>query len=467
MKTRISIALLLILALAALCAAAQADKLALSSVKDANFGNYLKTFDIDGDGSLDDTERNKVTYINCANMGIADLTGVEKFPELRTLYCSQNSLTTLFVNQNTKLNFLDCSYNQLTSLYLLNNPELEFLTCYKNKLTGTLNLTHNPKLINLSCYGNQLTSLLIGPCTKMKYLGCSDNPLNVLSVQNQPELTDLSCMGCGLSSLDLTANPKLEILMCSGNNLSQLELSWHPNLHFLWCEENPLSKLDISKCASTLNILVVNTEPDSISPLHWGVGHTNQPDLKMDANVQLITDPNAPVYVTGITLNKTKETLTRTYKKPKPTLQLKVTVTPAEATNKAMTWKSSNPKVAKVDSKGKVTALKAGTVTITCTAKGGTDVKAVCKITVKDKLVTKITLNKKSATLKVKETLKLKAKVTPADAVNGKLKWTSSKKSVATVDQNGKVTAKKAGKCVITCATEDGKKKAKCTVTVK
>ena len=84
-----------------------------------------------------------------------------------------------------------------------------------------------------------------------------------------------------------------------------------------------------------------------------------------------------------------------------------------------------------------------------------------------DKAVKKIKLNKKSATLKVKKTLKLKATVKPADATDASVTWSSSNPSVATVSSKGKVKAVGAGTCVITCAANDGSGiYAECTITV-
>lgn len=89
-------------------------------------------------------------------------------------------------------------------------------------------------------------------------------------------------------------------------------------------------------------------------------------------------DDTKETKVTSLTLNKTKATLTKG-----KTTTLKVTAKPSDATNKAVTWKSSNTKIATVDKNGKVKAVKKGTVTITATAKDGSGKKVTCKVTVK------------------------------------------------------------------------------------
>lgn len=125
-------------------------------------------------------------------------------------------------------------------------------------------------------------------------------------------------------------------------------------------------------------------------------------------------------------------------------------------------WSSSNKKIAKVNSKGKVTAKKAGKCTIT--AKTGSK-KLKCKVTVKKRVaVKKITISKTTLNLTVGNTAKLTASISPKNATTVSKTWKSDKTSVATVSGDGKVTAKKAGKCTITCTA--GKKSAKCTVTV-
>ncbi|WP_406542649.1 Ig-like domain-containing protein [Clostridium ljungdahlii] len=80
--------------------------------------------------------------------------------------------------------------------------------------------------------------------------------------------------------------------------------------------------------------------------------------------------------------------------------------------------------------------------------------------------VTGVTLDKTSASLTEGKTLQLTAAVTPDNAVNKKVDWSSSDPTVAKVDENGKVTALKAGTAAITATTEDGNKTAACDVTV-
>lgn len=94
-----------------------------------------------------------------------------------------------------------------------------------------------------------------------------------------------------------------------------------------------------------------------------------------------------------------------------------------------VTWSSSNESVATVSRAGRVTAIKAGTATITARASDGSAISSSCKLTVKPPAITKVTLNKTSITANASdESVALSASVTPAVAGVGGLKWTSSNK---------------------------------------
>ena len=162
-----------------------------------------------------------------------------------------------------------------------------------------------------------------------------------------------------------------------------------------------------------------------------------------------ITAPN--VAVTGVTLDKTSATLT-----VGGTETLTATVSPDNATNKSVTWTSSDTSVATV-ANGVVTAVAPGTATITVTSKADANKNASCSVTVNAPTVavTGITLDKTSATLTVGGTETLTATVSPDNATDKSVTWTTSDASVATV-ADGVVTAVGEGEATITATATNG-----------
>lgn len=145
---------------------------------------------------------------------------------------------------------------------------------------------------------------------------------------------------------------------------------------------------------------------------------------------------------------------------------IKYTVSPSNASSKAVTFKSSNTKIATVSSKGVVTGKKAGKAKITITAKDGSKVKRTINVDVKKKSVTSVSVSPSSRTLEVKGTVTLKSTVKPSGASTD-VTYKSSNTRVATVDSKGKVTAKAPGRVTITVTAADGSKKSgRATITV-
>ncbi|MDE6479120.1 MAG: Ig-like domain-containing protein, partial [Muribaculaceae bacterium] len=164
--------------------------------------------------------------------------------------------------------------------------------------------------------------------------------------------------------------------------------------------------------------------------------------------------------VTGITLSKTELSMTEG-----DSANLTATIAPENATDKSVTWTSSDASIATVSDKGVVTAVKAGTATITATSANGKT--ATCKVTVAAKIyeVTGITLSNTKLSLTEGETATLTATIAPENATDKTVTWTSSDASVASVSDKGVVTAVKAGTATITATSANGKT-ANCTVTV-
>ena len=163
---------------------------------------------------------------------------------------------------------------------------------------------------------------------------------------------------------------------------------------------------------------------------------------------------------TGMKLNEQNITL------PKGnSYTLKPVFTPENVTNKNVTYTSLAPTVATVSEKGKLTALKAGSTIITAISDDGGYI-ATCLVNVTEK-VTSITLDQTSKTLAIGDTFTLVATVESNSASNPKVKWTTSNKKIATVNQSGKVTAKKPGTVTIKAKVTDGTNKtATCKVKV-
>lgn len=179
-----------------------------------------------------------------------------------------------------------------------------------------------------------------------------------------------------------------------------------------------------------------------------------------------------PVAVTGVTLNETELTL-----EEGETADLTATIAPENATNKNMTWTSSDPDTATVDENGHVTAKKAGetpaVITVTTEDGGKT---ATCKVTVNEKTVTPpeqekptIELDQTTLTLTLQEGVEVTGTLnaTTKNAGEAVVGWSSSDEAVATVE-NGTVKALAAGNTTITAQiTVDGEVyKATCEVTV-
>ena len=190
------------------------------------------------------------------------------------------------------------------------------------------------------------------------------------------------------------------------------------------------------------------------------VSDTSRPQTKPQTNKK------PPVKVSKIKISGISKKIAAGKK-----IKLTANITPSNAAKKSVTWKSSNKKIATVNSKGVVTMNKKSggkSVTITATAKDGSKVKAAYKITSMKGVVKKLAISGKK-TVKAGKTLKLKAKVTATKKANKTLKWTSSNKKYATVSSSGKVKALRAGKgkkVKITAMATDGSGKKK-VVTIK
>jgi uncharacterized protein YjdB/uncharacterized membrane protein len=247
----------------------------------------------------------------------------------------------------------------------------------------------------------------------------------------------------------------------------------------------PVTSLSLNKSSLALHTgnsekLVAIVEP-SDATLAWSSSNTSVATVSSDGTVTAVGNGTATItvsatdgsgknakctvavttLVSSITLDKTSLTL-----HPGESSTLTPTVLPSTASNKALTWTSSDNSVATVSTSGVVTAKGNGTATITVSATDGSGKNAKCTVTVMT-LVSSVSLDKTSLELYKGDSFTLSATVSPSTASNKALTWTSSDNSVATVSNSGVVTAKGNGTATITVSATDGSgKNATCKVTV-
>ena len=171
---------------------------------------------------------------------------------------------------------------------------------------------------------------------------------------------------------------------------------------------------------------------------------------------------STPVYPTSISLSAESSSISIG-----ATTQLTVGYTPSDTNVKNVTYTSSNESVATVSNTGLVTGIAQGSATITAIAEAAnsTTVQATTTITVTPIAVTSVSLSSNSETIKVGKTVTLTPTISPSNATNKNVTWTSSNTSIATVS-GGTVTGVAAGTATITVKTVDGNKTATCTVVV-
>lgn len=233
-----------------------------------NFQNYVKRYDKDGNDSLSLEERNKVTTIELPDdLYCPTMKGIEYFPELVTLKCSNTHMRSLDVSKNLKLETLWCNWNDLEQLDVSKNKALKDLRCGDNYLTtlnvsqnealewlstndmrsklNSLDVSYNKALKHLECTKNGLTSLDVSSNKALEQLVCNGNPLTELDVSKNDKLTSLDCRRCGLTSLKFGS--AVSSMECDENQLTVLDISQNTKWTDLRCGDNKLTSLSFNE----------------------------------------------------------------------------------------------------------------------------------------------------------------------------------------------------------------------------
>ena len=235
-------------------------------VPDDNFEAYLEANGM-GNGIANDdyvttANINTVTFLNINNQNIADLTGIEYFTTLDSLYCEYNQLTSLDVSNNTYLFNMRCGNNQLITLDVSQNQNLKFLYCEDNQI-ASLDLSGAVNLQDIYCEHNQLTSLDVSNNVLLKWLMCYQNQIGLLDISNLTILSDFDCSYNNIASLDISNNIQLIALDCHDNNLTLLDMRNGNN-----------QNMDLNT-SNNINLTCISVDDSTWSNTNWTAANGN------------------------------------------------------------------------------------------------------------------------------------------------------------------------------------------------
>lgn len=486
---------------------------------DARFKEYcVGQYDTSGDGEVSYTEAVMATRMDVCTDEIESMKGIAFFTGLKTLRCYGRDAATkalvsyagrlgsLDVSGLTSLDTLDCHGNQLTALDVAKNTGLRYLDCGGNKLTA-VDFSHNLQLADLNCRQNQLANVVLSSNAMLEHLNCEDNELIVLDVSRNAYLTDLDCASNKIPSLDISNNKELKRLSCAGNVLTALDVSKNLKLEELDCSGNPLTEVTIyasqvipsmtlpenAKVSYQINSItispkVLTLQVEDSYTLEAAIDPADAIDKTVvwrssDEAVATVSDAgvvtavsvgtcdisgscggktaSCHVSVTPILVTEVRLDTSRVSLLIGGSYALLATVLPENASDKTVTWTSSDEAIATVSSEGVVSARRLGTCTITATAGEKT---ATCEVKVNPIPVSSVSLDKNELAIFIGDSETLTATVLPSNATYPEVTWSTSDESIATVSYDGVVTAVGVGSCMIT-ATAGGERD-QCAVTV-
>ncbi|MBO5485524.1 MAG: leucine-rich repeat domain-containing protein [Eubacterium sp.] len=222
---------------------------------DNDFQMYVSyAFDTNQDGKLSDAERNAVKEINIGRSSeyqleleynsATSVKGIEYFPNLEKLDCSENIIEKLDVSKLKNLKELRCFDNNISKLNVKNNIKLKLLYCGENKISK-IDLSKNKNLQEFYARENKISKIDISKNSKLKFLSVSENKIQKLDLKKQKKLEDLYCAGNKIKELNLKYNKNLVSLDCRNNKIEKLDLAHLSKLYYLHCSNNKLRKLDL------------------------------------------------------------------------------------------------------------------------------------------------------------------------------------------------------------------------------
>lgn len=451
---------------------------------DANKDGKKEKADRNNDGMISIEEIKNVKFINLENKDLtnADLAGLSEAVNCKKIDLENNKNITdiSFVKNLKQLKTLYLRGTSVTDFTALNDLKAQLESLY---LPTTASTATRMSFLSDSLYLKEGQELTIQHFTKGVFVdskeACTITSSNVAAVSITGDKIKAGTKG-QMATLTLKAGTTTKTIKVYTTDetgkiptqavvLNKTFVTLNPGkteqLKITYLPDYATASIGTVKWTSSNEAVVTVDAAGKLTAK--AAGKTIITAITSDGNVMYCIVTVENIKVSKITITTTTSNKIATGKK----VTLKATVTPSNAYNKGVTWKSSNTKVATVSSSGVVTTKKkmgGKTVTITATAKDGSGKKASYKIYVKKGIVKKVYISGVKS-VKAGKKLYLKGKTSASSGANRTLKWSSSNTKYAKVSSKGTVTTYKAGKkksVKITAKAVDGSGKSK-TVTIK
>ena len=244
--------------------------------------NDLNETNVSSIYELSDKDLKTITYLNCPNRNISDVSGIEKLSNLISINLDENQIKNIYLGEITNLNSLQIRNNQLIDLDVYNNLELKYLNAGNDISKDNFNqiayidLSNNKKLTTLYLQQNQipeidlsnnieLTNLDLGNSTtedgyifnhiqdidlsnneNLEYIDLDENLLKELNLTKNTKLKSLSIVSNSLTNIDLSKNIELYHLVIFNNKLTSLDLTKNTKLSFIMAHANDIATIDFS-----------------------------------------------------------------------------------------------------------------------------------------------------------------------------------------------------------------------------
>jgi hypothetical protein len=343
------------------------------NIPDVNFKAYLV-----GNSSINTTPDSEISLseaaaynatINCAGLGITDMTGIEAFTGYITVNCSGNLITTLDFSANTHLGgMLEVGYNPLTSLVLPSN--ITSLKCQNTQLT-TLDLTPAAGLTNMWSMMTPFTSIDFSNSAALIGMNIDGNHMTTIDLSSLTSLQWINATQTYLTALDVSVCPALNSLNCSMSDfLTELNVANGNNMSFA-----------PGSFDATLSPLLTCVTVDNVSFANavWNNAVDNAVSFSLNCAA------GTPL-ATSLTIQGQGGVNTITT--DGGTLQIVSTILPVAAAGQTVWWGIAvGASLASIDANGMLTAIDNGSVTVGGLTSDGTNLSANTVITISNQVL--------------------------------------------------------------------------------